>query len=378
MLLAKPHATIPFRILTVTPLACVIVALVIASSAFAFQQPPASPSGDDPKAAQTERAPSPQVPPDKPASIDGQPKAYLKEPIKDFGTTWAGIDLTHTFKITNTGDAPLNIIKIKPTCGCTIMGQYPATIEPGKTGEFPFKLKTEKLKKYAKHIRIMTNDPITPMVQFQLTGLCRNYIELNPDRAFFSKVFGDKTRNKTIKITCNVEEDLVLELAPAKGICRFECRLEETKPGREYELHVAVEPPFTPGFARDTVILETNIPQQPVIKVKMAASFLSRFEVRPPEILVPTIDEESTRVVFFSNNDENNPIEVTGVTIDDDKLDKRLSWRPVKPGGQKFEIRLTIPAGYSPPVEGRTLSITTNDVDKPEIKVPIFPLTGRQ
>ncbi len=171
---------------------------------------------------------------------------------------------------------------------------------------------------------------------------------------------------------------MVLKLTPTKGICRFACRLEETTPGREYQLHVTVEPPFTPGFARDTITIETNIPQQPVIQVKMAASFLDRFEVRPPEVLVPIMDKESTRVVFFSNNDEHKPVKITDITIDDDELKKRLSWKPVKPGGQKFEIRLTIPAGYAPPVEGRTLTITIDDADNPEIKVPILSMIGKQ
>jgi Protein of unknown function (DUF1573). len=43
--------------------------------------------------------------------------------------------VSHTFKITNTGDAPLVITRVIASCGCTTPEWTKEPIAPGKTGE---------------------------------------------------------------------------------------------------------------------------------------------------------------------------------------------------------------------------------------------------
>lgn len=43
----------------------------------------------------------------------GGPCAYFPETIHDFGTAAKGLKHTHKFRVRNTGDAPLEIIKAK-------------------------------------------------------------------------------------------------------------------------------------------------------------------------------------------------------------------------------------------------------------------------
>ena len=75
------------------------------------------------------------------------PKPVIKADALEhnFGTTWMGEPLKHSFKVTNAGDADLKITRVQPTCGCTIAGQYPSTLKPGESGDFPFSLNTQTL-----------------------------------------------------------------------------------------------------------------------------------------------------------------------------------------------------------------------------------------
>ncbi|MCH8902721.1 MAG: DUF1573 domain-containing protein [Bacteroidetes bacterium] len=50
----------------------------------------------------------------------GGPEFDFEEEIFDFGNIQAGSKVTHEFKFTNTGGAPLIIIECTAPCGCTI------------------------------------------------------------------------------------------------------------------------------------------------------------------------------------------------------------------------------------------------------------------
>jgi hypothetical protein len=55
--------------------------------------------------------------------------------VKNYGRINEGEKLEVAFKFKNTGDKPLVIYMIKPSCGCTLVEQPEKPIAPGETGE---------------------------------------------------------------------------------------------------------------------------------------------------------------------------------------------------------------------------------------------------
>jgi hypothetical protein len=63
-------------------------------------------------------------------------KLEFDELVHDFGTIKEEMgSVTHAFKFTNTGDKPLVITKVQPSCGCTTSGWTKEPVKPGETGE---------------------------------------------------------------------------------------------------------------------------------------------------------------------------------------------------------------------------------------------------
>lgn len=90
------------------------------------------------------------------------PKAYaafkFEESTHDFGEIKQGDVVKHTFKFTNSGEAPLLISDIKTTCGCTTPKYTREPVQPGETGEIDVQFNSSgKSGKQNKVITIFAN-----------------------------------------------------------------------------------------------------------------------------------------------------------------------------------------------------------------------------
>jgi hypothetical protein len=59
---------------------------------------------------------------------------WLDSTTRDFGTISEGQKLEVTYRFLNSGDKPLIIAKVQPSCGCTVAEQPDEPILPGKEG----------------------------------------------------------------------------------------------------------------------------------------------------------------------------------------------------------------------------------------------------
>jgi hypothetical protein len=91
------------------------------------------------------------------------PNFYFKEMTFNFGKVKEGKVLSHIFKFTNNGNAPLEIKDVKTTCSCTAAVLSSKTVEPGKEGTIKVELNTaDRSGSMARTVVITTNDPDEP------------------------------------------------------------------------------------------------------------------------------------------------------------------------------------------------------------------------
>jgi thiol-disulfide isomerase/thioredoxin len=303
----------------------------------------------------------------------GTPKIVVAKPVHDFGEFWSGTALRNVFVIKNEGAAPLEILKVRRTCGCTEAGAHPDKLAPGKSGEFPFSLDSTKVKgKFNKEIKIETNDPSNPTTTLSLVGNCKHYVDVDKKVIHFKSVFGNEPVTQTAKITNNTDVDLKLTLAPASEESKVKYELVEKVPGKEFELVARVEPPYVPGTnVREKVTLTTSIIKQRTIDIRVSATFPERLSVSPNPLSLSPRPEPVTKQLLFRNEGPTS-VKVLDAGVDDDKLTATVT---EKRPGKEYVIRLDVPPNYTAPSEGRTLRVHTDDQEQPEIKVGIRSLT---
>jgi hypothetical protein len=79
----------------------------------------------------------------------------------DFGNVALGEKLTHVFQFKNTGESPLLIHSVQPSCHCTVLKDWPKEpIPPGETGAITAQFEGKYAGSNSKSISIMANtDP---------------------------------------------------------------------------------------------------------------------------------------------------------------------------------------------------------------------------
>ncbi len=99
------------------------------------------------------------------------PKIVFDEMNYNFGTVKSGTVVTYSFKFKNDGKRPLNILKVKTSCGCTTTNLTSKTYKRGKRGSIDVSFNTSGRRgRQHKTITVITNDPKNPEILLNLNG----------------------------------------------------------------------------------------------------------------------------------------------------------------------------------------------------------------
>lgn len=309
-----------------------------------------------------------------------RPIIKLDRLTHDFGTTWIDQELKYVCKISNIGDAPLEIQRITPGCGsCTTVGEHPSRLEPGQSGEIPLQMITSKLVgQYSKTVQIHTNDPVSPVTSLTLTGECKWYVTATPSYVSFPAITDQQPHEQIVTLVNNVEQPLEITFDPAQVPAGFKLDLFETKRGREFQLKVSTVPPLNQGIIKGQAVLTTNFEAQKNIQIQLFAKVPPRLEVTPSALLLQDKSGQPnqpsqivSRIINFTNNGQ-QPVKLLEATTDDATL--QLEVKP-QIEGKTYFVQVKMPHDYVPPPEGRVIALKTDDLEQSVITVPVRRIT---
>jgi len=126
-------------------------------------------------AAPAAAAPAPAAP------LAGVPAIRFSETNWDFGQVISTEPQTHVFVVANLGNAPLEIIDVKTSCGCTTAGEWDRRVSPGKTGMIPIVFNPSKFTGTVKKSVIVTcNDPEAPVQTLLIQAEVGRPVDIQP------------------------------------------------------------------------------------------------------------------------------------------------------------------------------------------------------
>ena len=192
----------------------------------------------------------------------------------DFGEVIQGDKVNYTFRFRNTGDELLMIGSVHSSCGCTAALLSSKQIAPGDVGEIKTTFDSDNFRnKIHKTITLETNDPDNAVVKFQLKGVVKEELILNPTRVSFGKLTPGQQVEETVSITNSSKETITLK-EPRVTNPNFQVTLESTslKPGEKTDLKVVATVPEDAERLSGYVMVATDYRKVPNLRLSVSAS----------------------------------------------------------------------------------------------------------
>ncbi|WP_068598998.1 DUF1573 domain-containing protein [Vaginella massiliensis] len=108
------------------------------------------------------------------ANVSAQTVSLDKDNI-EFGEVKVNTKNKAQIVVTNTGDKPLKIERVQPSCGCTVPSFTKEEILPGKTGKIDVEYNSGTTSgAFNKTVTVYSNDPASPRKVFRVKGTAVN------------------------------------------------------------------------------------------------------------------------------------------------------------------------------------------------------------
>jgi hypothetical protein len=291
----------------------------------------------------------------------------------NFGRASAGDPVKHTYVVTNTGTAPLEISDVHPSCGCTTAGGWTKSIPPGQTGDIPIQFNSSRYSgSVTKTITVTSNAKNEPRATLVLRGTVWKPIEVQPQTAILN-VPADSTNSVSTSVRIIANSDIPVTMSdPTSSSKAFTAELKEMRPGKEYQLLVTALPPFATGNIPATISVKTSLTSTPVLTVTAIASVQQPIQVSPAQLtLNPAMTKWTTNRVFIHGNG-NNALTLEDPQSSDSRLQLQIAALPMK---GMYNLLVAVPPGYDIPAGSRvTLSVKSNQPRYPLVTIPVRQL----
>ncbi len=367
------------------------VALIVFATAQGQEAKPSAeqsqPAKPDAKSAPPARQPtSPEAPPGpapkgtnpyaptvvlKPGEV---PAVKFDTPSHNFGRVKAGTEIKHDFWFTNTGTGPLEILRVKPSCGCTQAGQHDRVVLPGETGKIPIRVDSNKLPKESrKSIAVFTNCPgEQAQVSIEIVGEVWKPVEVAPTTCAFGRITQDALKTQAlvrkVTITNNTEKPAniinVRSDSPA-----FVAEVKPIQDGKTFELSVSVAGPVSAGQNSAEIELETGVEESPTLKIPVHLFVSLPVDVTPAKLSLPSPRSSVFTGRLYVRNNAADPVKVTGVEASNPALKVAVEEMKV---GMMYRVNVDVPPDYRSPAHGDSVTIRTSSPDVPVLTVQVL------
>ena len=309
---------------------------------------------------------------------DAAPRTVVSGSVVDVGRVARGETVDHTFQITNEGNAPLEIVRVKPTCGCTV-AEYDEVIAPGESGSLLAKLDTSEFRgPIAKSIRVYTNDAANPELTLVIKADVRAQIDVSPGYARFVVVHGDDygSRKQIVWSPDFPGLEIKSVSSPYPFVQVTSRKLEEgdsdyRKDSNRWQVDVALASDAPIGPMADYIRLDTNHPRQRMVRVPVSGM------VRPILTVTPKVADfgrrdpgEEHQATLEIKNLGSTAVDVESAVSDLPGLEAEVE---AVEAGRLFNVVLTLAPGME---KGRFRGKVTLRTSSPQQPVVEIDVTG--
>jgi hypothetical protein len=300
------------------------------------------------------------------AAPEHAPKLVCERPEFDFGERESSGELTHDFVIRNAGDLTLQILNLRPTCGCLVPKLTDRLIPPGgeATITVHFALRGRQGPQH-KLVYIDSNDPNNPAYALHMKGQITDPVEIEPRLLFFGRIQSQAAVTGTIMMTAS-GTNLLGPVTARIESSAFTVEVGSVISNKTTQLTVLSKPPLPEGLTRTTLQIHTGNPRAPAMTMTVSAFVPGAFSILPPELLLVGREGERVRRELFLRTENNSAFQILAVEPPTQGIISTIT----ATNNAAYRIELNnLPVVRS--LEGQSVRIVTDHPTRPEILIPI-------
>lgn len=303
----------------------------------------------------------------------------------DLGTQDEGTIVPFEFVIYNKGNADLQILRAKGSCGCTDVKVNDETIAPGESTVIEGKFNTTgRPGPQHKTISVQSNDPVKPNVQLQFTAKVITDLNITPRYVQFGKISPKDSQTRNILIEYRGTDALELKNVELVSVPVFEFKevrrtvapmhdyeKDEAQKLTTYEYEVIYKGGADLGPVAGYLSADTNIEKQPKIQVRVRADFTGDIEYKPVRLIFGTLKPgQSTSKVLDLKTRSGKPFEIKSVKVENNPIEWEIL-ETKKPSEKQIQFTLNMPKDIKKHLRSKIV-IETDVPDSPRIQLDVY------
>lgn len=306
------------------------------------------------------------------------PKAVAVEAIKDVGFVPKGEMASHEFELRNDGQAPLEVLEVRTSCGCTV-AEFDRVIAPGQTGKVRVTLDTSTFSgPVSKGVTAFTNDPATPSIELTIRANVEPFIKVKPGYARFITVQGEEKEGTIVQTLWTPDKSPLAIVKIDNPYPHLDVKFWEAKPEErlkelpdqqqwKIQMHLSNTAPVGPLI--EPIKIHTDHPKQKLVQIPVSGFVRPIMAVTPPVIDFGQVSAaQPIRVTVNVRNFATEAIKVTSISGDVQGLEAKIE--PLQEG-REYTVRLTLnPESKKGPFNGK-LTVTTDSPKMPKLEVQL-------
>ncbi len=222
-----------------------------------------------------------------PARAQGQswPDSLFAERSHDFGAVPRGGIVRHPFVLTNRLNAPISILNLRVSCGCTSGTASATLVQPGQTALVEAQMDTRNFvgrKSTTLFVSVMAGNAQAEIALGVSSNILSDVV-LNPGSLDFGTVSRGQAPALLMAIDRVGKPDWRIVKLISNGKALNASLGETRRAGGEvgYQLNVSLKPDAPAGIVRDEIRLVTNDPEAPGIPVLVNAMIRGDLSATP-------------------------------------------------------------------------------------------------
>jgi Protein of unknown function (DUF1573) len=342
---------------------------------------------------------APKVPVVAPEAVTGpQPKIQVEGDMTyDFGKMAKRDEATHAWVVKNVGEAPLEIWQEgETTCSCTVAKPgldadkkpIKMVIPPGGSDNISLSWHTKKdlPEDYSQGAKFGTNDPRMPLFLLQVKGKVYPAVMVYPPEMIqLASVSNEEPHEVTIAIYSKERPDLKLTQVSTSRPELIVASARPMKPDEAKGLQVEkgnivtvkVKPGMPLGDFHDAIIIQTDHPKEPEVRVSIGGHVYGPISVTPERVRKTDVVSQkgaTLGVTLVVRGDKGTKFEVVSKPK---LLEVDISRDEKSPLKGRYRMNVKVPPGAPTGTVAGDIVLKTDNPMASELKIPVSILITR-